>query len=167
MDNLELFLPDILSNVDPENIMFSIDIDSIETESKDEAAKIYKEIQDMYFDEEFMKLQPHLVSRIRQEIYSLYVLLKMRRSDEIVHELNLKSIAANPNNASLYRALNQTQSSILSIQTKIDDKVKDIQNILKDKQLSIDFGEDTNIQEEDNTSFRGSKQFIEAMKKSL
>jgi len=169
----DFFDPTISADIaiDPQNseLVVDIDTDMLDAESQDEAKKMCRELQDMYFTEEFMKLHPTLVNRIRQEIYALYVLLKMRKSDEIIHDLNIKSIASNPSNASLYRALKDTQASLLSIQTKIDDKVKDIQTILKDKQTEMNFEETTQneSQEEsgDKTSFRGSKAFIEEMQK--
>lgn len=158
--------------IDPasESLVVEIDTDAVDAESLNDADKAYKEIQDMYFNEEFMKQHPTLATRLQQEVYSLYVLIKMRKSDEIIHDLNVKSIAASPSNASLYRALNQTQASILAIQRQIDDKVKDIQNILKQKQLELSFDEQESQednQEENKTSFRGSKAFIKQMQKQI
>lgn len=160
--------------VDPENAgieIVSIDTDEIKTGAEEDAKKMCKELQDMYFDEEFMKAHPTLRARIDQEIYALYVLLKMRRSDEIIHDLNIKSIASNPANASLYRALNQTQASLMSLQRQIDDKVKDITALMKEKQTEIQFVDPTQEaqnQEEQpvGNTHRGSKSFIEDMKAS-
>ena len=170
-------MADFFENIDPDANqspidpdigieVVSIDMDKINSGAASEAEKMCKELQDMYFDEEFMRQHPTLRARIDQEIYALYVLIKMRRSDEIIHDLNIKSIAANPANASLYRALNQTQASLLSIQRQIDDKVKDITSLMKEKQTEINFEEpakEVNEEEIGNTH-RGSKSFIEDMK---
>lgn len=150
----------------------NINTEEIESLATQEADKMYEELRAMYFDEEFMKAHPVLAKRIQQEVYSLYVLLKMRKSDEIIHDLNLRSIASNPNNASLYRSLKDIQASMLSIQSKIDDKIKDITGLLKEKQLELNYAEE-NIEVPKNedgqpvgNTYRGSKNFIEDMRKN-
>ena len=160
--------------LDPGGVeIVEINTEEIESLATKEADKMYDELRAMYFDEEFMKTHPVLAKRIQQEVYSLYVLLKMRKSDEIIHDLNLKSIASNPNNASLYRSLKDIQASMLSIQGKIDDKIKDITGLLKEKQLELNYEEENKEvpKNEDGqpavgSTYRGSKNFIEDMRKN-
>ena len=183
MNNEDFTIPSIITDdpnmpllptgiLDPGTVeVVNIDTDEIESLATKEADNMYDELRAMYFDEEFMKNHPVLAKRIRQEVYSLYVLLKMRKSDEIIHDLNLKSIASNPNNASLYRSLKDIQASMLSIQSKIDDKIKDITSLLKEKQLELNYSEESEnpsqpAETQPNNTYRGSKTFIEDMKKA-
>lgn len=183
MNNDDFAIPSIITDdpnmpllptgiLDPGTVeVVNIDTDEIESLATKEADNMYDELRAMYFDEEFMKNHPVLAKRIRQEVYSLYVLLKMRKSDEIIHDLNLKSIASNPNNASLYRSLKDIQASMLSIQSKIDDKIKDITSLLKEKQLELNYAEESENpshpeETQPNNTYRGSKTFIEDMKKA-
>ena len=79
----------------------------------------------------------------------------------------------NTNNASLYKALSGIQSSMLSIQRQMDDTVKNINNLLKNVQLELNF--DNNQQNNtgqqeiplDSNTTRGSKKFIEMMNQEL
>ena len=98
----------------------------------------------------------------------------MRKSDEIAHDLCLRSIGMNTNNASLYIALSGIQSSMLSIQRQMDDTVKNINNLLKNVQLELNFDNNqqnnTQGQQEiplDSNTTRGSKKFIEMMNQEL
>jgi hypothetical protein len=98
----------------------------------------------------------------------------MRKSDEIAHDLCLRSIGMNTNNASLYKALSGIQSSMLSIQRQMDDTVKNINNLLKNVQLELNFDNNqqnnTQSQQEiplDSNTTRGSKKFIEMMNQEL
>ena len=183
MNNEDFTIPSIITDdpnmpllptgiLDPGAVeIVNIDTDEIESLATKEADNMYDELRAMYFDEEFMKNHPVLAKRIRQEVYSLYVLLKMRKSDEIIHDLNIKSIASNPNNASLYRSLKDIQASMLSIQSKIDDKIKDITGLLKEKQLELNYSEENenppqSMESQSNNTYRGSKTFIEDMKKA-
>jgi hypothetical protein len=95
----------------------------------------------------------------------------MRKSDEIAHDLCLRSIGLNTNNASLYKSLTSIQSSLLSIQKQMDDTVKNINSLLKNVQLELNFDNQENTTQQ-NTEIsvdatRGSKKFIEQMKKEL
>jgi hypothetical protein len=128
----------------------------------------------VYFDEEFMKNNPRFKERLDVELESLRVLVKMRKSDEIAHDLCLRSIGMNTNNASLYKALSGIQSSMLSIQRQMDDTVKNINNLLKNVQLELNFDNNqqnnTQGQQEiplDSNTTRGSKKFIEMMNQEL
>jgi hypothetical protein len=98
----------------------------------------------------------------------------MRKSDEIAHDLCLRSIGMNTNNASLYKALSGIQSSMLSIQRQMDDTVKNINNLLKNVQLELNFDNNqqnnTQGQQEiplDSNTTRGSKKYIEMMNQEL
>jgi hypothetical protein len=97
----------------------------------------------------------------------------MRKSDEIAHDLCLRSIGMNTNNASLYKALAGIQSSMLSIQRQMDMTVKNINTLLKNIQLELNFDASQPTQEaqqeikNDPNTTRGSKKFIEQMREEL
>lgn len=160
--------------VDPEGIVEDINIADIEEEAKSASFALCKNLREVYFDEEFMKKNPRFKERLDVELESLRVLVKMRKSDEIAHDLCLRSIGMNTNNASLYKALSGIQSSMLSIQRQMDDTVKNINNLLKNVQLELNFDNNqqnnTQGQQEiplDSNTTRGSKKFIEMMNQEL
>ena len=160
--------------VDPEGIVEDINITEIEEQAKSASFALCRNLREVYFDEEFMKNNPRFKERLDVELESLRVLVKMRKSDEIAHDLCLRSIGMNTNNASLYKALSGIQSSMLSIQRQMDDTVKNINNLLKNVQLELNFDNNqqnnTQVQQEiplDSNTTRGSKKFIEMMNQEL
>lgn len=160
--------------VDPEGIVEDINIEDIEEQAKTASFALCRNLREVYFDEEFMKKNPRFKERLDVELESLRVLVKMRKSDEIAHDLCLRSIGMNTNNASLYKALSGIQSSMLSIQRQMDDTVKNINNLLKNVQLELNFDNNqqnnTQGQQEiplDSNTTRGSKKFIEMMNQEL
>lgn len=158
--------------VDPEGIVEDINIADIESEAQEASFKMCKNLRDVYFDEEFMRKNPRFKERLDVELESLRVLIKMRKSDEIAHDLCLRSIGMNTNNASLYTALRGIQSSMLNIQRQMDDTIKNINLLLKNVQLELNFdsNENQNTQKENQSDpniTRGSKQFIEKMNQEL
>ena len=160
--------------VDPEGIVEDINITEIEEQAKSASFALCRTLREVYFDEEFMKNNPRFKERLDVELESLRVLVKMRKSDEIAHDLCLRSIGMNTNNASLYKALSGIQSSMLSIQRQMDDTVKNINNLLKNVQLELNFDNNqqnnTQVQQEiplDSNTTRGSKKFIEMMNQEL
>lgn len=160
--------------VDPEGIVEDINIEDIEEQAKTASFALCRNLREVYFDEEFMKKNPRFKERLDVELESLRVLVKMRKSDEIAHDLCLRSIGMNTNNASLYKALSGIQSSMLSIQRQMDDTVKNINNLLKNVQLELNFDNNqqnnTQCQQEiplDSNTTRGSKKFIEMMNQEL
>jgi hypothetical protein len=120
-----------------------------------------------------MRRNPRLKERLDIELESLRVLIKMRKSDEITHDLCLRSIGLNTNNASLYKSLTSIQSSMLSIQKQMDETIKNINALLKNVQLELNFDakneeEITQISPQTNqNTTRGTKSFIEMMNKSI
>lgn len=160
--------------IDPaiEGLSEEINVEEIEQVAKDESFAMCKNLRDIYFDEEFMAKYPKFKERLDIELESLRVLIKMRKSDEIVHDLCLRSIGLNANNGSLYKALTGIQKSMLNIQIQMDTTVRNINSLLKNVQLEFNF--ENNRQEEnqqevplDNNTTRGSKRFIEQMREEL
>jgi septum formation inhibitor MinC len=93
----------------------------------------------------------------------------MRKSDEVTHDILVKSIGQNPGNASLYRSLSEVQKTMLSIQTKIDDTIKSLNTFMKGYQMEINFNpqknDEENEQEISTIATKGTKSFIENLKK--
>ena len=163
--------------VDPGEEVVNIDIESIEDHSIMDARSMVENLSKFYYDEEFMKANPSLKKRIDSELESLRILIKMRKSDERTHDILLGAIAKNSSNASLYRALTETQKTILSITTKINDIVNALNGLLKNYQLEIQWKEETvetTTDDNDDTNdedvveisrdiHKGTKSFIEQM----
>lgn len=176
MNNLNDIFDDVNLDgiVDAEEIV-NIDIDGIDDNSIIDARAMVENLSKFYYDEEFMRSNPSLKKRIDSELESLRILIKMRKSDERTHDILLGAIAKNSSNASLYRALTETQKTILSITTKINDIVNGLNGLLKNYQLEIQWKEETvensDNQDDDSDSepgdirdiHKGTKSFIEQM----
>lgn len=162
----EIFVPQNNKlDIDPE-LVESINLDNIDKDALDVATTMCKDLAGVYFDEYFMKSHPELKKRLDHELESMRILIKMRKSDEQIHDLNMHAITNHPENASLYRALSQTQKSLLDIQRQIDETVKNINSVLKTVQADISL--EPEVTEQDtlplSSTHRGSKRFIEEMK---
>lgn len=158
-------------DIDGENIVH-IDMDAISKDSEDWADDIVNTITRVYFDDSFLNENPALKKRIRSEVDSFRLLIKMLRADEQTHDLAIRAIGANSGNASLYRAAAETQKTIMSLQEKITATFDRITNLLKNYQLEINFdnvpqGDDDSVDNHTDmvpgVTCRGSKEFIEQM----
>lgn len=174
MNNLNDIFDDVNLEgiVDAEEII-NIDIDDIGDRSMIDARAMVENLSKFYYDEEFMKANPNLKKRIDGELESLRILIKMRKSDETTHDILLRAITKNSSNASLYRALTETQKTILSITTKINDIVNALNGLLKNYQLEIQWKDETTTEvsedasvEDEKDIHKGSKAFIEQMNNS-
>ena len=153
----------------------NIDIEGISNEAENKAKVLIEDLAKFYYDEEFLKSNPNFRRRVDNDMESLRMLLKMRAADEVTHDVLIKAIAANSGNASLYGSLTRVQATILQITTKIENIVNNLTNMIKGYQLELNFkyenemnreddGEIESIEDVSNTH-RGSKAFIEQMKK--
>ena len=145
-----------------------IDIPDLDKTSNEEAARIIRDMTDLYHDEKWIGEHPRIKKRIDIELETLRGLIKMRRADEQAHDALLNGISSNNTNASLYRSLAEIQKSSLAVTRQINETVNTLDNILKQYQLDISHQEDNaETEEEDMTMHRGSKSFIkEQIKKS-
>lgn len=163
--------------IDPEEII-SIDFDSLDIASKSEAEKLINSISRIYLDEEFIKNNPNFCSRINADIESIRLNIRMRKADEIAHDILLKKITQNSGNASLYKALVEMQRTITGITTKIEDTIDKLSTFIKTYQREFNFDETSNLNDSDLNDenddgdgtnsphanvHRGSKAFIEEM----
>ena len=159
-----------LSIDDPIADAIYIDTDEISRDAKNDSMFMLKDLAKIYGNEKFMAEHPEYKKRLDLELESIRMLLKMRRSSEITHDILVKQIGANPNNASMYRSLQGLQKSLLDIQTKLDETVKTVNNLLKNYQLELPFDqvEETEDGETESSGdhrasglrYRGSRQFI-------
>jgi len=155
----------ITSLIDPDQIV-NIDIDALGEESKDEALQLITDISRFYYDPNFMKEHPAFKKRVDADLESIRINLKMRKADEVAHDILLKNIGNNPGNASLYRALTETQRTILNITSKIEETVQRLNAMMKAYQMEINFEAQQEAQPESGQQaniHRGSKAFIEGM----
>lgn len=154
--------------------LIDIDMDGIDAESKVDAALLIENLSKFYYDENFMKEHPAFKKRVDADLESLRILIKMRKTDEVAHDLLIKAISGNSGNASLYKSLTEVQKTIISITTKIGDIITGLNNLMKGYQLEINFdspedNEDGTDNNEDNikkNTWRGTKDFINDMNKN-
>ena len=107
--NIDDFDPSDL--IDKEEDVVNIDTESIDNESLKEAGDLIENLKDIYADPEFMKANPKFATRLKAEMEDLRILMKIRKSDEVAHDVLLGAIGKNANNASLYRSLSDIQRS--------------------------------------------------------
>ena len=153
----------------------NIDIDAIGNEAEGKAKTLIEDLTKFYYDEEFLKSNPNFRKRVDNDMESLRMLLKMRAADEVTHDILIKAIAANSGNASLYGSLTRIQDSMLKITTKIENIVNNLTNMIKGYQLEINWRMEHEVENDENdtptsieevsNATRGSKAFIEQMKK--
>ena len=166
--------------IDGEEEIVNIDTDRIDNDSLREAIDLVENLKDIYTDPDFMKNNPKFATRLKTEVENLRILLKMRKSDEVAHDILLSAIGKNCSNASLYRSLSDIQKTILSTTADLSAKIKDINSMLKSIQLELNFkqqeseeivneetGEIITTPDQEQTTFRGSKDFIKQMKREL
>ena len=163
------------SLIDNEENIISIDTELIDNESLHEASALVENIKDIYADPVFMKNNPKFITRLNAEVEDLRILMKIRKSDEVAHDILLKAIGSHSDNASLYRSLSDIQKTILSTTSELSSKIKDINAMLKNIQLELNFKQEQEdikdvenaIQNPEQTTFRGSKDFIKQMKQEM
>lgn len=170
-NNLDIFDDSELQDIiDPEPII-DIDMDGLDEKSQIEAQEIIGSLSKLYYDEDFIRRQPAFKKRVDAEIESLRINLKMRKSDEIAHDMCLKKICQNSENASMYKALTDIQRTIVSITSKIEDSLTKLSNMMKSYQTELNFDESDEEQVEEyqeiGKSFKGSKSFIESVGSDL
>lgn len=152
--------------------LIEIDLDGIDNESKSAAADLVENISKLYCDENFLKQHPSFKKRIDNELESLRVLIKMRKTDEVAHDFLLKAIQGNSGNASLYKSLTEVQKTILSITTKMSEVITGLNTMLKGYQLELNFDKEEETDQMEVTSSkdpalsRGSKEFIRRMEQT-
>lgn len=161
-------LPDINENVDQAEVI-DIDTEQYDIEAKATAATMIKNFSKLYYDDDFMESQPNLKKRIDVELESLRLLIKMRKCSETTHDLLVRAIGQQSTNASLYKCLSSTQKSLMDIQTKMDETLKHLGDMLKNIQLEFNFAKEQaegqpKTEDMSNVS-RGSKEYIEKLRK--
>lgn len=155
--------------IDSEQLI-DFDMDEIDQSSKNDATELIQNLSKFYYDENFMAANPTFKKRVDADLESLRILIKMRKADEVAHDNLLKAIAGNSSNASLYRSLTEMQKTIISITTKMGEIIAGLNNLMKGFQLEINFPDNNSNDDEGDVeyakdTYRGSKEFIEQMKK--
>lgn len=163
-EEIGIFENNINNIIDTENLI-DFNIGDIDTSSENDAIDMIRNLSKFYYDDGFMEANPTFKKRVDTELESLRILIKMRKLDEVAHDNLLRAISGNSSNASLYRSLTELQKTMISITTKIQEIVTNLNNLMKGYQLEINFPEDDPGAPEANMSdtYRGTKEFIEQM----
>lgn len=163
--------PDLIDGMNLENVV-TIDIPELDKDSTETAEHIIKDMEGMYYDDEWLASHPRIKKRIDIELESLRSLIKLRKANEQAHDAILNGISAENSNASLYRALGEIQRTSLSITKQIDETVTKLEDMLQQYQMATEDGpiqinENEEEMEETSPTHRGSKSFIkEQIKRS-
>ena len=150
----------------------TIDIPELDKDSTETAERIVKDMEGLYYDDEWLESHPRIKKRIDIELESLRSLIKLRKANEQAHDAILNGISSENSNASLYRALGEIQRTSLSITKQIDETVTKLEDMLQQYQMAVEDGpvqinEDEDDIEDTSPTHRGSKSFIkEQIKRS-
>ena len=123
----------------------------------------------LYNDKDFIENNPEFKKRVDHEIETLRRLIKMAKTNEVIHDNLAKAISHNPGKASLYAAFTNLQRNIMSIQTQITTTMNDFAKLCKSYQTEMNFdrpveGSATGAETSDGgTVTRGRKAVIENM----
>lgn len=152
-----------------------IDLDTIGNNAVERAKSMVENLTSFYYDEEFIKKNPEFKNRVDNQVENLRILLKMRDTDEELHDMLIKSIMAKPTNASLFVAQQKMQSTMTQILSQINSTVEKLTTLIKSYQTELNFKKeqeqlrnesitDEPVSAEDvNNTHRGSKAFIQDM----
>ena len=116
---------------------------------------------------------PRLKIRLNAELDTLRRNYKMCRVDEIMFDRLANAVGQHADNAALWIAYARHQSTIMSLQTKIDasvDRITKLIDTYKNYQTEIDFRERTDDAEglsESGMTNRGSKAFMEQIQSMI
>ena len=159
-----------LASLEVPNI--TIDIESISDESKVESQLMLGNI----LDSAYINSNPTLKRRMTIEVENLRQLLKMRKTAEDTHDALINQISANNANTALYKALEGVQKNLMSLITKTNEVINTINQLYTAHQTKIEFSDyPSNTSDEEggyeeksnkNNTFRGTKDFINAMSTS-
>lgn len=161
---------DTSSLVDDTEGIVDIPMDVIKVDAENESRDIVSTLLAQKYSIEFLKEHPDFKKSMDVAKESLRTLLKMKKSNEAVHDVLIDAIGAHSDNASLYAALSRMQSTILTIQKQIDDKVNEIKKLFTEYQLELNFGDENETEEssqESSNITRGTKDFIKQMQDEM
>ena len=161
---------DLSSVIDDTEEIIDIPLDNINEESRNDSMSIIHYLIDEKYSKEFLNEHSDLKKNVELEKDALRNLLKLKKSNEVIHDVLLKSIGKKSDNASLYMALTRMQATQLSIQKQIDEKIEEMKKLLKNYQNELNFEMervDEQEQSDNNvTVVRGTRDFIKQMKNS-
>lgn len=168
----KLGIPEDVGVDDLEDV-YEIDTENIGGEANTLAASNIQNLLRLYNNKEFTDEHPDFKRRIDTEIESLRMLYKMKKINEIVHDHLVGSIAKHPGNASLYKALNDMQGRMLSVDKQIREQIAGFNKIITGYQMELNFAQDNDLGgdsggttslDDGSVMSRGNKAFIEEMK---
>lgn len=159
---------DLSSVIDDTEEIIDIPLDNISEEAKNDSMSIIHYLINEKYSKEFLDEHPDLKKNVELEKDGLRNLLKMKKSNEVVHDILMKAIGKKSDNASLYMSLSKIDSTNLSIQKQIDEKVESMKKLLKNYQSELTFEneemEEMSPTDENVTVVRGTRDFIKQMK---
>lgn len=155
-------------NIDGMEDVYTIDLDNIDIDAGIMATGKINNLLRLYNDKDFIENNPEFKKRVDNEIDTMRRLIKMAKTNEVIHDNLAKAISHNPNNASLYMALTKLQSNIMSIQTQMSQTMNEFTKLCKSYQTEINFDKPHESAETNDggTVTRGRKAFIESMNNS-
>ena len=110
----------------------TVDIDSIDDDSKVRASGIVSLISRIYKDDEFLKSHPDIHERLNIDLQNIKELIKSKAINEKLQESLVNAIAFDASNEKLYTCLNNLQKTQLAIGERLDKVITGLRDILED-----------------------------------
>lgn len=164
-DNIGAILnEDMMLDIDDGTIEpFEIDTDAIDAESRSYADSVIQNIAKLYGDEEYLNKNPKLKIRLGAELETLRRNYKMCAIDEIMFDKLANAVGQNTSNAALWIAYARHQSTIMSLQSKIDtsiDRITKLIDTYRNVQTEMTFNSPAEESGSEDIMARGTKAFM-------
>lgn len=143
--------------------LFSLDMDEMNEEATRKATDIAERLAGYFIDEKYINEHPYIKNKIAQEIDAIRRMLKMLSVNEKAQDGILKLISMGMAKPQIFSSLTSLQTTMLNIQTKLDNSTKSLEDIFAKMQANSEQTfEDKDKEQNENGDMvsRGSREFI-------
>lgn len=150
--------------------VFTVDLDEIDGEAKERAKIITEKLAGYFFNPIYLESHPYIPQRVANEMENIRRLLKMLTINEHAQDTLIRSIAYNPGKGAIYSSLTSLQSTMLSIQSQLDDKTTKLENIFKEMQdnTALTFADKEKEKLDDGSLVaKGARDFIKQIEERM
>ena len=141
-----------------------IDMDEISGEAKRQAELITTKLSNYFLDVKYIEKHPYIAPKIAQSMDSIRRLIKMLSINEKAQDALILSITTNAGKGTLFSSLTSLQSTMLQIQTQLNNLISGLEQIFMEMQANCEqtFEEkDKEIAEDGSVASVGTRSFIE------
>lgn len=162
--------PEDDETADLETPILHIDLDEVDSKTRDRARVITEHLADYFLDVKYINDHPYIKNKISQEVDNIRRLLKMLYINEKAQDVLINSITMSAGKGTLYGNLTALQNSTMQLQAQLNSLTEKLEAIFEQMQANC---EQTFEQKDKETSddgskvVRGSRDFIKEINKML